>query len=56
VWERDEKVARILRIVTHLLYSISELNADEFFDEYVHVNDAMIEVDVSRVTSSMPNI
>lgn len=55
-WVRDEKVARILRIITHLLYSQMDVDADEFIEDYVQVSEEITQVDVSRVTSTLPPI
>lgn len=53
-WARKERSARILRIVTHLLYSQMDLTPEQFF-KLVHVREG-VQYDTTRLRHSMPNI
>lgn len=54
VWAENERNARILRIVTHLLYSQMDLSTDDFF-RLVRVRRD-IEYDTTQLRHSLPNI
>lgn len=53
-WVSDERSARVLRIVTHLLYSQMDLDLDEFFS-LVQV-DPDVSYDTSQLKHALPNI
>lgn len=55
-WVKDEKIARVLRIVTHLLYSLTTLSAVDFAERHIFVNEGMEDADVSRISSRLPSI
>jgi len=54
-WIENEKSARILRTVAHLLYSQMDLSIDEFMDR-VLVDDEFVMYDLSKLDHSLPNI
>lgn len=53
IWIQKERNARILRIITHILYSQMDISLDEFFD-MIEIDD--VEYDTSRIPHTIPAI
>lgn len=55
LWKRMEKEARVLRAVTVLLYSYTNIDSDTFIDTMMEVKES-VSYDISSITNTLPSI